>query len=667
MIRKKQFVIFLVLMIIVSSTIISKNTTKTKSIDPFFTLFAKCGSPEGMDVLFLVKQQIARIGINLDIIRLDWPSFVAELIAFRDFDLIYIDYWETPDPFYNIPYPGDIYDCIEDFYGTLGIFGYFYGMDYDEELEAGLCETMQSVGGSTSPPNSQERIDRSWEWQHYVMDEILPFLPMFANKTFVSFWDQLEYFDYTKNIVQQWGKMYWEHTHTGQENTSEVVVADKAWENLNPLIETDSSDETHEADEFITNAVLDSLFWIDSDKRVWPHLVASWEHLSDTHFRMNLREGIKWQNDSENLFIDEYFDSEDAYFTLYCMKELNNDYGWMKNITKVDDYTIDIVIDTDHSTYGEQYYNLNYFEELSVPILPEHYLNQTQLVDGKTPDTVHESWSKFGESCFGTGLFEITDFKPGIETKLNLFTDSWFLDSTVTSDPNLNWLDRFGDFSGGLTQLRIRQFLDEVTEELEFESGKIDLFKFPSLQERCERRDEFLCNVDIGIQSKFTDSMSILGYNMREVRPTIGSLDDVPDDIGKATGLTIRKAISYAINRIEIQSLIFGQDKEIVTGPLHPSMGYWRNPESIKYCYNLDAAKRFMYIAGYDRAWCAQPKEASGWPDWETLCSGDIPTSIPSSISVNGISAFITFSILACLSGIYIRRKYRLKSTGRRD
>ena len=133
MIRKKQFVIFLVLMIIVSSTIISKNTTKTKSIDPFFTLFAKCGSPEGMDVLFLVKQQIARIGINLDIIRLDWPSFVAELIAFRDFDLIYIDYWETPDPFYNIPYPGDIYDCIEDFYGTLGIFGYFYGMDYDEE------------------------------------------------------------------------------------------------------------------------------------------------------------------------------------------------------------------------------------------------------------------------------------------------------------------------------------------------------------------------------------------------------------------------------------------------------------------------------------------------------------------------------------------------------
>ncbi len=336
------------------------------------------------------------------------------------------------------------------------------------------------------------------------------------------------------------------------------------------------------------------------------------------------------------------------------MKKLNSDFNWIKNITIIDDLTIDVNIDINPDTAGDQYYNLNYFERLSIPILPEHYLNQSQLLDGQSPDTSHESWEKFAKSCFGTGLFELTSYEPGVETTLNTFTNSWHIDDTITSDEDLNWEQRFGDYSGDLNQLRIKQFLNKKIEEYEYKSGKIDLFEFSSLLDIDKQRDEFLAYPYVEIQHKLANSISILGFNMRENRAMIGSLEDCQVITGKSKGLAIRKAISYAINRQEIQRIIFGLDKEITTGPLHPLMGLWRNPDMIKYCCNLDVARRFLTIAGFDLSWCGQPQGSYEWPDWETLCSGEIPTSIQTTISVNGLGTIFLFSFLLCLSGIFL-------------
>lgn len=180
------------------------------------------------------------------------------------------------------------------------------------------------------------------------------------------------------------------------------------------------------------------------------------------------------------------------------------------------------------------------------------------------------------------------------------------------------------------------------------------------------KKDEFFIYGDLAVQYKFTNSMSLIGYNMRERRPIIGLLSPAPMAVDKSIGLSIRKAMSYAIDRVEINNIVFNNENEIISSPLHPSMGVWLNPEMISYCHNLDAARTFIHIAAFDIAWCG-PSEPLEWPEWDTLCSGTIPISLPTSISVNGISTIITFTILVSLSGFYIRRKKKSKSVNIRD
>jgi len=112
---------------------------------------------------------------------------------------------------------------------------------------------------------------------------------------------------------------------------------------------------------------------------------------------------------------------------------------------------------------------------ISTRILPEHYLNQTQIADNVTPNITHSSWEKFSNNAFGTGLFEIVEYSEDNETILAMRPDCWRLNPLITNDPFLNWVNRFGDFSGGINQLRIRIIPDQQTSLLEFEAGKVDL------------------------------------------------------------------------------------------------------------------------------------------------------------------------------------------------
>ncbi len=94
---------------------------------------------------------------------------------------------------------------------------------------------------------------------------------------------------------------------------------------------------------------------------------------------------------------------------------------------------------------------------------------------GGIPDVTHSSWNTFATHCFGTGLFNITDFNEGVETVLTVNPDCWWLNTTITSDPSLDWLNRFGAFTGGITKQRVRIIPDSQTALLEFEAGKLDI------------------------------------------------------------------------------------------------------------------------------------------------------------------------------------------------
>jgi len=560
---------------------------KVESIDPFFTLVAKTyWGGNGYDYLNFLRQHLARIGIDVNIVILDWPIFFGELIAFKDFDICYIDYSGSgTDPDFTGFY------CEN---GSLNLSGYDTSMDWDNEINTGINEWYLKQGSLMMPPNSVERVQHYWDWEEYLMDKICPIIPGFISKTYISSWSNLKGYNYSTGIRQSWGKLYFDGSHRGQLNTDELVICDFAWSELNPLF------QDYSASEYINDACLDNLIWCDNDRSIWPNLADSYTYLNDTTIQIHIRNGIKWAEDPDGLFSDEELDIEDVYFTLYCLKTISPDsktWNWIRTLEKNDQYTMTIYIDGDTTIDGNQVYASSLSDLSTAKILPEHYLNQTQLPDGTTPDITHTYWEKFSKNCFGTGPFEISSFLEGIETVLSIREDYWGLDETITSDPALNWEERWGfgaQFdTEGLTQQRIRIVPNNKITLLEYKAGRVDLIDITNLP---LEREEMTDNLDFSIQSDITSSFGFFGFNLRESRPQVG--DRYPSYFNPAItkGLAVRKSIAYAINREEMNNIIHNGEYYINNWPISAKQQIWCNPDIIKYNFNLTKAREFCNL-----------------------------------------------------------------------
>jgi ABC-type transport system substrate-binding protein len=403
--------------------------------------------------------------------------------------------------------------------------------------------------------------------------------------------------------------MFWDHAHTGQTSTNELVIAENSWENLLPIPLTGIhyyDNYPLYLDEYVTHSItrkcLDPLIWYDSDMSTWPHLAESITFLNDTHIRINCREGVIWEDDPDGLFTNEEFDAQDVYFTLFCWKNLSNSqylFSWIDDIRIVDKVTIDIYAKSEDHPYS--YYNPSrYYSTLAVPIIPEHYLNQSQLSDGITPNHTHISWENFAKHCFGTGLFQIDDFNEGQETILVVKPNSWWLDNEIINDTNLEWGRRFGDFSNKIEQLRIRHIPDTVSGKSciqarwkEFERGKLDISPHHKV-----KYEEFILDSDFEVQSFMTWQYDYFTYNMRPDK-LLGNRELCPNDSSMTIGFALRKAISYAMNRVEMNDIIHGGNYRINDYPFFERQGVWRNPNIISYNHDLEKAWEYMEKAGF--------------------------------------------------------------------
>ena len=578
----------ILVVLVLCTNIVSFYPQEVKSPTYYFTLDGLVsGGGTRVDAFYLMREHLARAGILLSIRNVDWPTYVGEIIAFYNFDITLLALsGGGKDPDFTGVYNEN---------GSLNLFGYHTSMDWDDDLGTGENEWYMKEGLQIIPPDSDERIQHYWDWQDYLMDKICPILPTFSPRFYTAYWANLNGYNVSDGILQSWGKMSWTGLHEGQESVNELVITDAAWWDLNPLFEDDSSSR------FISEACMDPLIWYDSDLSVHPHLAESITHINDTHVRIKIREGIKWTSDPDGNYTNEYLDVDDVYFTFYCwINPYEPTFSWLVDMKKIDNYTLDIFIDGDPDLLRNQPSN-RYLSDICKRILPEHYLNQTQLHDGITPDITHPSWRKFAVHCFGTGLFEISSFEEGKETILTLRPECWRLNTTLTSDPELDWVNRFGDFSSGLNQLRIRIIPNQHTSIQKLEAGKVDI---DGVGWNREKRFEFELNPYFKIQSSISYTFSFVAFNMRENRNLIGSRDPCPNDPTMTIGLALRKAICHAINRIEINNILHYGEYEIYHSPIYPKMGIWVNPNIIKYNFDLCKAKEFLHKAGYGFVGC---------------------------------------------------------------
>jgi len=584
-VRRKSITAFncILVFVILCSPLLTTIPSQTKAVDSYFTIVLKCGGGVLPDYGTMLKQQLALIGINMDVIVMPWSELVAELLFYHNYDITYVGFLGGgTDPDFTGVYNEN---------GSLNLFGYDVSMDYDPALGTGKNEWYMSQGALMMPPFSEARIQHYWDWQQHLMDNLCPMLPMFAASEYMAHWDNLHGYNLSKGILQSWGKMSWDGSHTGQNDTSELVIADMEWSNINPLFYEDT------ASRYISSLCMDPLIWYDNDMTVWPHLAKNYTYVNDTTILIEIRDDIYWQD--QDAFTNEPFDVDDVYFSIYARKHLSDDqdqYTWIEDMRKVSDNQLYIYVDGNETTPEKEPYapSLGYLNDL---ILPEHYLNQTQLGDGITPDVSHSSWNNFSTNCFGTGLFEITDIVTDIETTLTVKPESWWLNTTVINDSLLDWENRFGDFTGGLTQHRIRIIPDLQTAMAEFEAGKIDLVKI--IQGYDDELIQYEEDTTKEVQSIPSFHLGFMGFNMREERLHLGDRRPCPTDPSISRGLAIRKAICYAADRQEINNVLHSGRYNVIHWPIYQRMGIWCNPNIIRYDFDLVMAKHYMALAGY--------------------------------------------------------------------
>ena len=175
--KKNKNAVILISILIISFITISKESPNVEGIEPLFSLEAKCYKIKHLDYLNLIKQHLARIGIllRIEFIDLSEINFLTELLAFRDLDLEILEFpcSTSENPFNPVFFSEN---------GSLNLAGYHTSMDWDESLNTGRNEWYIQTGLEMTPNDSQERINLCWEWQHYMMDDILPILPLFTQK-----------------------------------------------------------------------------------------------------------------------------------------------------------------------------------------------------------------------------------------------------------------------------------------------------------------------------------------------------------------------------------------------------------------------------------------------------------------------------------------------------
>ncbi|MHA1185811.1 MAG: ABC transporter substrate-binding protein, partial [Candidatus Heimdallarchaeota archaeon] len=560
---------------------------------PYFSIDVAVNDyQERPNYLYDLQMDLARIGIAVNAQIMPSSTYWTAVTDPEQLDLVYFG-WSGE---YHEPDVSQIF-CEDPDWDA---YHYDTSMDWNETLGTGINEWYLQQGLLIFPPDSEERIQHYWDWQQYFMDNILAMIPGYVNPDYIAYWDYLVGYNHTDGLLQSLGKMWWAVGHTGQEDINSIVIAGETWDYLNPVFSYYNPTAT-----LIQESILDPLIWYDSNEKPMPHLAESLEYINDTHVRIHIRQGIKWQNDPDGLFTNEYLDADDVYFTLYCMKNIypyQNEYPWewLEKIEKVDQYTVDIFIDGNPATPENEPYSA-FLTYLDMLVIPEHYLNQTQLYDGKTPDISHISWEIFNQQPFGTGLMEFNYYNLYDEVSLTKYQDCWWLNDTITSDPNLNWIERFGD-NWGINELKIR-ILSYVNSLTEFEAGRIDMVY---LHGDVEQKQIYETYVEEGtfatfaIQSKVLPQFQHYAFNLAEERGTpIQSRDPCPLYPDMTIGLAVRKAIAYALNREETNDRYHDGEWYIGEHPIFPTLGIWLNPGIITYDYNPAISIWLLRNAGY--------------------------------------------------------------------
>lgn len=321
--------------------------------------------------------------------------------------------------------------------------------------------------------------------------------------------------------------------------------------NLNPHIQPRTPDSN------VQYMIYSFLVMPDEQLNYVGDLAESWDISEDgTVYTFHLREGVKWHD-------GEDFNADDVVFTLTALANPNYNGGSdgrvlsivgaadyqagnadsVSGIKKVDDYTVEITLDSPNAAFLSNMYTC---------ILPEHILG--------SEDPATWGQDDFNRAPVGTGKYKFVEWKSGQYIQL----------------------ERNDDYYGTLPSIKdvTVKFGDDTTLVASLLNSEIDvLYNLPATE---------IENVEI------MDGVSV--YNYEQMTVTYIGLNQLVDSL---SDLRVRQALAHGIDKQKIINTVYGEGNAYICEDVFPT-NHWSHSETVTtYEYDPEKSKALLEEAGY--------------------------------------------------------------------
>ena len=308
--------------------------------------------------------------------------------------------------------------------------------------------------------------------------------------------------------------------------------------------------------------IYEGLTGYDGDLGLVPVLATSWENTSPTVWRFNLRKGVKFHNGNA-------FTADDMIFSWRRMLREGSDQkaraALIKNITRVDDHTIDVETPVPTPTLTR--------EMVFMYVMDKEWSEQNNAINPASPKDAGREHAYATTNENGTGPFEVVSRQPDVKTVMKRFDDYWGKPATNVSE---------------VIFTPIAQAATRVAALL---SGQIDL-AYP---------------VPVQDWDRLNNAADVRALTGPEARTIFLGMDQFRDELlhSSVTGknpfkdIRVRKAFAHALNLDAIKTTIM-RGAATPSGLMWaPQISGYKKSTNTAYAYEPKTAKKLLAEAGY--------------------------------------------------------------------
>jgi peptide/nickel transport system substrate-binding protein len=337
-------------------------------------------------------------------------------------------------------------------------------------------------------------------------------------------------------------------------------AASLRWAAQNDILTMDPHSHNHATTHSILQHTYEGLTRYTKDYKIEPSLAVSWKQISDTHWRFNLRKGVKFHDGSP-------FSADDVVFSFGRIKQpqgTNQVYvTGVKEVKKIDDYTVDFLLE------GPTPILLRNIVDFRIMSKAWSEKNNSQNVQ----DYAKKQELYASRNTNGTGPYLIKAWEP---------------DKRIVLTLNKDWWDKP---DGNVTDVVYTPIKSDQTRISALLSGEVDLVTDLPTQDVERLRKAANLKVLDGI----------------EVRTIFIGLDQHNDELKYSSvkgknpfkDLRVRKALNMAVDREAIRKVTMGGLSVPAGIMVAPGVhGYTKQLDAVTK-YDIAGAKKLLAEAGY--------------------------------------------------------------------